>query len=158
MTRDDFRPGDLVEGNRGKRWIVGEKKFWSRSGEYVWGWPATKGGKQDQRKDGGHLDPAGLKLVRREHRWGGAGYVCNDCGAIKDTGMERESCSGTGKRGYDLWLYHAGAGWWLDEEEVEGADAAANMAALKVGTGNVVAVAILPAGIRLGLFTKEYGK
>jgi hypothetical protein len=26
------------------------------------------------------------------HRWGGAGYVCLDCGAIKDTSSEATKC------------------------------------------------------------------
>jgi hypothetical protein len=29
-----------------------------------------------------------------EHRWSGAGYVCADCGAIKDTHLEKQPCPG----------------------------------------------------------------
>ncbi len=58
------------------------------------------------------------KKKKVEHRWSGAGFVCADCGAIKDTEIEREDCPRAGKAGFDVWLYHAGAGWWLDEFEV----------------------------------------
>lgn len=97
------------------------------------------------------------KTEKRAHRWGGAGYVCVDCGAIKDTDLETKGCPGNGETGFDLWLYHAGAGWWLDEKGVESANRASLLLGRKVGTGNVVAGAVLPAGQPLGLFTKRYG-
>jgi hypothetical protein len=98
------------------------------------------------------------KVEERKHRWGGAGYVCVDCGAIKDTSMERKNCPGSGKTGFDVWLYHAGAGWWLDWFEVETKEKAVKRLTSKIGTGNTVAGAILPAGQPLGLFTKQWGE
>lgn len=65
MTREEMKPGDLVEAY-GKRWVVGERRFWSGSPQYVWGWPATKAGRADQRKDGGYIDPERCKLINRE--------------------------------------------------------------------------------------------
>lgn len=55
---------------------------------------------------------------------------------------------------YDVWLYYAGQGWWLDEEgksRKEAGDRATRMLDVKA----VVAAAILPAGNRLGLFTRR---
>jgi hypothetical protein len=58
---------------------------------------------------GGAVVPAGefpmpmcekcLRRPRRKHghRWSGAGYVCADCGAIKDTGTETANCPGAGQ-------------------------------------------------------------
>ena len=66
-----------------------------------------------------------------------------------------DSCSGDGEIGYDIWLYHAGSGWWIDEREVDDAKLASSMLSKKIGKGNVVAGAILPAGNPLGLFTKK---
>lgn len=91
----------------------------------------------------------------REHRWGGAGYVCADCGAIKHTFMDGKDCPGTGGVGFDLWLYHAGAGWWLEESGIRTVTQASLTIKARVGKGNVVAAAVLPAGQRLGLFTAE---
>lgn len=64
MKREEVQPGDLVEF-RGKRWIVGQRRDWGGSGQYVWGWPATKAGKQDNRKDGGYIDPEHCTLIKR---------------------------------------------------------------------------------------------
>ncbi len=94
-------------------------------------------------------------MAKRKHRWGGAGYVCLACGEIKNTRMAEGECPGGGEVGFDLWLYHAGAGWWLEESGVATADRAAAMLAGQVGTGNTVAGAVLPAGKPLGLFTKQ---
>ena len=95
--------------------------------------------------------------TNRAHRWSGAGYVCRDCGAIKDTSLEEGGFSGKGKlSGFDLWLYFAGSGWWLEESEVTNAKEASAMLARKVGTVNIVAGAVLPAGLPLGLFTKRH--
>jgi hypothetical protein len=72
--------------------------------------------------------------------------------------MERKECPGSGKTGFDVWLYHAGAGWWLDESEVPTERKAAELLARKVGTGNTVGGAVLPAGQPLGLFTKKWNE
>ncbi len=93
---------------------------------------------------------------KRKHRWSGAGYVCADCGVIKDTGEDEKHCLGNGVFGFDLWLYHAGAGWWLEESEIETASEASATLGRKIGISNTVAGAILPAGQPLGLFTKRY--
>ncbi len=93
--------------------------------------------------------------MKKQHRWGGAGYRCVDCGAIKDTVMEGEECSGDGEVGFDVWLYHAGAGWWRDDDDAMSAADAAEILKAKIGVGNVVAGAILPAGQRFGLFSKR---
>ena len=55
---------------------------------------------------------------------------------------------------YDLWLYHEGGGWWLEESDMILVRAAA-LLAWKVGDGNTIGGAILPAGKPLGLFTKK---
>lgn len=91
-----------------------------------------------------------------EHTWSGAGYVCSTCGAIKDTSWGSEGCPGKGKTGFDVWLYHAGAGWWLSERDVETHSRATSKLDRKLGVGNVVAGAVLPAGQPLGLFTNRW--
>lgn len=35
-----------------------------------------------------------MNRKRKKHRWSGAGYLCADCGAIKDTCTETRYCSG----------------------------------------------------------------
>jgi hypothetical protein len=89
------------------------------------------------------------KAKKRNHRW---------CGAIKDTHLDTEACSGSGELGFDLWLYHAGAGWWLEEGGIASSKKAASMMEKSVGKGNTVAGAILPAGQHLGLFTKRWDR
>lgn len=88
------------------------------------------------------------------HAWDQQGYACLGCGAISGTVEYRGECPMKKKQGFDIWLYHAGAGWWLDESELSQA-AATTRLNLQLGSGNVVAGAVLPAGQRLGLFTKE---
>lgn len=95
------------------------------------------------------------KIVKRQHRWSGAGYVCADCGCIKDTSTESPECPGSGKTGFDVWLYHAGAGWWLSDSELDSLADATRTLKDQVGTENIVAGAVLPAGQPLGLFTKQ---
>ncbi len=63
MTKADFLPGDLVQRG-GKRYVVGDRKFWG-GGQFIWGWPATKSGKADGRKDGYYLDPSATELIKR---------------------------------------------------------------------------------------------
>jgi hypothetical protein len=94
------------------------------------------------------------RAATAQHRWGGAGYVCADCGGIKD-GTAAKSCPGGGKTGFDVWLYHVGAGWWLCESEVSDKSKALRLLTGRVGIGNVVAAAVLPAGHPLGLFTRQ---
>lgn len=89
------------------------------------------------------------------HTWNGAGYVCTKCGAIKETATDSGSCSGHGKTGFDVWLYHAGAGWYAHEFEVKSLHMATHILKMSVGKENAVAGAILPAGHPLGLFTKK---
>ncbi len=95
------------------------------------------------------------KAAKREHRWVGAGFICGDCGEVKHEHEVETACPGTGKQdGFDVWHYHAGAGWWL-HETVSCVSKAATVVNKKMMRGNVVAIAIVPAGQRLGLFTKE---
>lgn len=95
------------------------------------------------------------KVASRPHQWGGGGYICYECGAIKDTSLETKTCPGKGKSGFDVWLYYAGAGWWRAESEIDTHKKASAILSEKIGIGNVVAGAILPAGNPLGLFTKQ---
>ena len=95
------------------------------------------------------------KKKKRQHVWGGAGYSCLNCGAIKDTRPKREECTGEGYAGYDVWFYHAGAGWWLQDGGLPSLREASEVLRVSIGTGNIVAGAVLPAGNPLGLFTKR---
>lgn len=56
---------------------------------------------------------------------------------------------------FDLWLYHQGAGWWLENRGYESAAEAAKALAGHVGKGNTIAGAVVPEGEPLGLFTQQ---
>lgn len=78
------------------------------------------------------------------HHWNRGGYLCRDCGAIRDRPGEAKTCDKSGNPGFDVWFYHAGAGWWLAEDGIDIDEAVAKMQC--VGTKNVVAGIIIPSG------------
>lgn len=62
MTRDEFKPGDLVECY-GKRFVISSYICWSM---FPHGVPATKNGGADKRFDGQYINPEQAKLIARQ--------------------------------------------------------------------------------------------
>lgn len=56
---------------------------------------------------------------------------------------------------FDLWLYHVGAGWWLEESKLTLKEASKSLTRCITNNKNAIAGAILPRGVPLGLFAKK---
>ena len=176
MSEINWKKGDILETPDGRQFMFGHYEGYLS----FWVHRITKSGKMDGGSQGSRISKDGVvpavfdpakrggwpkrkatkkttkkkTPAKRGHRWGGAGYVCVDCGGIKDTNEGSECPSRPGTL-FDLWLYHKGAGWWLEEEDIGDAETAGILMAQKVGYGNTIAGAVLPAGKPLGLFTKR---
>lgn len=92
MTETRFLKGDIVRSPSGVMY------GFSHYDDLInlWVIPLTKSGNIDKRHCGLRIPIAGTELAKRgkrAHRWSGAGYVCADCGAIKDTN-ETKDCPG----------------------------------------------------------------
>lgn len=56
---------------------------------------------------------------------------------------------------YDIWTYHKGAGWWLNESGVCGINEAIKIFDAAMKGDGIIAGAFVPHGEPLGLFTKN---
>lgn len=88
------------------------------------------------------------------HDFGDAGYICLVCSVVKGTAKAETACTGPGLKGYDVWLYHVGVGWWIERRAVRDAQEAANILSCKINVANCVAGAIVPTGNPFGAFVQ----
>lgn len=102
-TGFNWHKGDILETADGRQF-----KFGHYEGLGFWVHRITKAGKMDKGSKGKYISrdgvkPATLDVSKRggwptrktaPHRWGGAGYICVDCGSIKDGDGGDDPCPG----------------------------------------------------------------
>jgi len=95
------------------------------------------------------------KVQQHVRDGGDSHYICQRCGVVKGIDPERVNCPGTGRKGYDVWLYHVAVGWWLELPSVPTLPEATEVLQNKISMANCVAGAVVPAGNPFGLFIKN---